>query len=75
MGYSSWGRKESETTERLTHTHHTSQGIETIFSGNFKWSIICENIEPRGCTPETNVANKLCFNKKSEMCSFSIAVA
>ena len=33
MGYSPWGRKESDTTERLTHTHththtHTAKGIK-----------------------------------------------
>ena len=28
MGYSPWGRKESDTTERLTHTHtHTQEMI------------------------------------------------
>ena len=31
MGYSSWGRKESDTTERLTHTHtHTHSSVHRI---------------------------------------------
>ena len=33
MGYSPWGHKELDTTERLTHTHtHQKQGDRPLFT-------------------------------------------
>ena len=35
VGYSPWGRKELDTTERLTHTHtHTHPGINAALGGD-----------------------------------------
>ena len=37
--------------------------IQPIFYNNFKWGIICKNIESICCTPETNnIANQLDFS-------------
>ena len=37
MGYSPWGLIESDTTERLTHTHRINQTLNFFFnvSGNY----------------------------------------